>query len=396
MAPVHGSRGRYGGYRFAVDPRRLLPMTVDLSFIDQPEHAIQKGALARRGELLARVTDLFVLGAERFDEEDIARFDDVIMRLAVDIELSARALLAVRLAPIPNAPPTVIRTLAFDDDIGVAGPVLRESERLDDRTLVENARRKSQEHLFAISRRRSLSEPVTDVLVVRGERRVVLSTVGNPGARFSAAGFETIIGRSAGDDALAGSLGRRPDIPPQLFIRLLTIASETVRAKLEAVHPTAILEVHRAVGEVTERIRKEALDEPRDYSAAKATVDRLLQSGGLNDGAVAGFAKAGRFEETTVALARMCELPVPFVERALVQDGSETVLILAKVIGLSWATVKEILSLRVGKRTIPAHKLAESLAHFERLKPATANEIVRFYRARGQTARNASGAVNPN
>jgi hypothetical protein len=60
------------------------------------------------------------------------------------------------------------------------------------------------------------------------------------------------------------------------------------------------------------------------------------------------------------------------------------VLILARVIGLSWFTVKEILSLRVGKRTIPAHKLAESLAQFERLKPATANEIVRFYRMRGE------------
>jgi uncharacterized protein (DUF2336 family) len=371
-------------------------MIVDLSFVDHAEHAPEKAAFPQRGELLERVTDLFVLGANRFGDDDIARFDDVIARLAADIELSARALLAVRLAPIPNAPPNVIRTLAFDDHIEVAGPVLAKSERLDNPTLAENARRKSQEHLLAISRRHSLNEIVTDVLVVRGDRRVVLSTVENPGARFSPAGFETIIRRSAGDDQLVGSIGARPDIPPQLFVRLLAVASDSVRAKLEAAHPDAIREVHRAVGEVTERIRRDIIEQPRDYGAAKALVDKLHQSGKLNDGAVARFATAGQFEETTVALARMCDLPVPFVERALLQEGSETVLILAKVIGLSWSTVKELLALRAGNRVIAAHKLAESLAHFERLKPVTANEIVRFYRTRGRASNGSSAGLNPN
>ena len=359
-------------------------MTVDLSFAEQAEPAVEKGTFGRRSELLARVTDLFVQGAARFDDQDIAQFDDVIMRLAVDIELSARALLAVRLAPIPNAPPNVIRALAFDDAIDVAGPVLSTSERLDNPTLVENARTKGQEHLLAISRRRSLSEIVTDVLVARGDRRVVLSTVDNPGARFSTAGFEAVVQRSAGDDRLAGSVGARPDIPPRLFSKLLTLASEAVRAKLEAEHPQAMREVRRAVAEVTDRIRTETLEPARDYGLARRVVDKLHQSGQLHDAAVAGFAKAARFEETTIALARMSDLPVPFFERALAQEGSETVLILARVIGLSWFTVKEILSLRVGKRIIPAHKLAESLAQFERLKPATANEIVRFYRMRGK------------
>jgi uncharacterized protein (DUF2336 family) len=357
-------------------------MTFDLSFIDQVEHALEKGTLTRRNELLERVTDLFVLGATGLGDEEVAHFDDVIMRLAMDIELSARALLAVRLAPIPNAPPNVIRALAFDDAIEVARPVLIESQRLDNPTLVENAKNKSQDHLLAISRRLVLSEIVTDVLVERGDRRVVLSTVENRGAKFSDAGFETIVRRSVGDDRLAGSVGSRADIPPQIFVKLLTIASETVRAKLEAAHPHAKHEARRAVAEVADRIRTETLDRSADYGVAKALVDRLHHSGQLNDAVVAGFAKAGQFEETTIALARMCDLPVGFVERGVLQESSEIVLILARVIGLSWTTVKEILLLRAGKRTIPAHKIAESLAQFERLKPATANEIVRFYRTR--------------
>jgi hypothetical protein len=78
----------------------------------------------------------------------------------------------------------------------------------------------------------------------------------------------------------------------------------------------------------------------------------------------------------------MCNLPLQFVERAMCQQRSETVLIIAKVIGLSWSTVKAILLLRASKRVVPTDELAQCLAQFERLKPATANEIVRFYRMR--------------
>ena len=61
--------------------------------------------------------------------------------------------------------------------IGVAGPVLARSDLLDNVTLVENARTKSQQHLLAISRRKALAETVTDVLVERGNRDVALSVV---------------------------------------------------------------------------------------------------------------------------------------------------------------------------------------------------------------------------
>src|SRR5262249_56900732 len=117
--------------------------------------------------------------------------------------VSARAALAERLAAVPNAPPTAVRTLAFDDAIDVAGPVLKGSERLDNVTLVENASSKSQQHLLAISQRKSLSETVTDVLVERGNREVALSTARNAGAKFSEAGYVRLIKRSEGDDELA-------------------------------------------------------------------------------------------------------------------------------------------------------------------------------------------------
>lgn len=357
-------------------------MGADLSFINEVENVIANGSADRRSQILERVTDLFILGSARFSEDDISIFDDVIGRLAARIEQSAQVLLANRLASIPNSPPNTVRTLAFNDAVKVAGPVLSQSPRLDDETLVEVARRKSQGHMLAITQRASLSEAVTDVLVERGDRQVMLGTVENRGARFSNFGFAMLVQRSEGDDGLAGCVASRPDIPPHLLLTLIAKASQTVCTKLEAVNPHAKEAVRRSVTEAANHVQAETLAEAPDYAASLASVENLQQSGRLNENALSEFAKSGGFVETSAALAAMCELPLAFVEQAMANDRSENILVLARAIGLSWSTVKEILSLRAEKHIIPQGDIASCLASFERLRPQTALEIVRFYRAR--------------
>jgi uncharacterized protein (DUF2336 family) len=356
-------------------------MTADLALIHEVVNAVANGAVSQRSEMVRRVTDLFIVGLAQYSDEEVALFDDVFIRLVVQIEISARALLAVRLAPIPKAPPNIIRALAFDDEIDVAGPVLAQSERLDDPTLVENVRKTGQEHLFAISRRQSLSESVTDELVKRGDQLVVLSTAANRGAKFSNAGFEILVHRSDGDDNLAACVGSRPEIPPQLFLKLLAKASQAVRAKLEAEHPDARHEVHQAVSEVTSRI----LAESSDCGAAQISIKLVPRSDKPGDSELRVLANAGQFPEITDALALMCQLPRPFVERAMIQERSDTLLVLAKAAELSWSTVRTILSLRARKRGVSAGEIAQCLASFERLQPAAAKEIVQFYRRREQS-----------
>src|SRR5271163_2287388 len=209
-----------------------------LPLIDELEAALGSGSIDRRIDMLTRVTDLFINGAERFSEDHVGVFDDVMARLVNTIEAKARAKLARRLAPISNAPRHVIHMLAFDDDIEVARSVLAQSERLDDNDLV-SAAIKSQQHLIAIAQRRSLSEAVTDVLVERGDRDVVHAVVKNGGARFSDKGFRVLVNRAAGDDDLTTILGMRGDIPRPHFLVLLEKASSVVRARLAAENPEA-------------------------------------------------------------------------------------------------------------------------------------------------------------
>ena len=139
------------------------------SLIADIQSAIESGSPERRTMTLRRITDLFVVGAPSYGRDHVEIFDEVIGRLADRIEATARAELAARLAPIPNAPVKVVHALAEDELIDVAGPVLSQSTRLSEDDLVKAATQKGQNHLLAISQRQTLSEAVTDVLVRRGD-----------------------------------------------------------------------------------------------------------------------------------------------------------------------------------------------------------------------------------
>jgi len=359
-------------------------MGASLAYINEINSAIAQSSDLRRAAMLRHLTDFFIVGSDQYTDEEIDLIDEVFVRLIERIEESSRALLAIRLAPLSKAPPNILRLLAYDNSIDVARPILIQSERLDDPTLVECATTKSQEHLLAISRRKTLAEAVTDVLVERGDQQVVLSTAQNSGAKFSSKGFTILVKRSGGDDRLAICVGTRPDIPSQLFQQLLEAASETVRCKLETESPGAKKDIHRIVTEVTTKIRTQAIDQSPEYAAAQVLINSLNVAGQLNAAKLETFAKADRFEEVVTALSLMSDMPTDFVERAVNDVHAESLLVLSKAIGLSWETTKAILTLSTRKHWYSADEIEQWLAAFQRLKQPTAQQILGFHRMRGR------------
>jgi uncharacterized protein (DUF2336 family) len=356
------------------------------SLIGELEHAIASGTVERRVASLWHIADLFIAGANQYSDDQVALFDEVIGRLAVQIEATARAKLARLLAPVANAPARTIKTLAFDADIAVAGPVLARSERLDEATLRQSAATQSQLHLLAISKRRTLNEAVTDVLVERGDHQVARSVSRNAGARFSDAGFDMLVKRSEGDDVLAERLGMRSDIPRHHFLRLIACASDAVRTKLATANPAAAEEIQYVVTEVVGKIRADAVTQSGEYVAAWRKIEALHRAGTLSERDVYESAKTRRFEETVAALALMCGVPIDVAETAMLDEQPDTTLILAKAAGLSWTTVKFVLLLRAGGHSVSAHELEDALKSFEQLSDETAHLAVRFYQRRRRLA----------
>ena len=356
-------------------------MSASAALAQEIEHVLAHGSPDRRAGIVHHITNLYLSNSERFSEDEITLFDDIFIRLTTAIEQSARALLAARLASVIKAPPNTIRILACDDAINVASVVLVRSERLDETTLIECAKTKSQEHLLAMSQRKQLSEPVTDILVERGDRQVVLSTANNAGAKFSEMGFNILVDRSKDDEAIALCVGRRADIPERFFAQLLDAASDAVRSKLQTERPDRKADIQRVVDDVTARIERQAALHPQNLAAAQVLVESLNQAGKLNGEQLESFAKANRLEETVAALAIMTGVPINVVDRKLFDEFVAFLIVLARAIDLSWRTTLKLLDLGARHRRCTAREIDDGLSDFQNLKRRTALQILGVYRA---------------
>ncbi|MCK1455689.1 MULTISPECIES: DUF2336 domain-containing protein [Bradyrhizobium] len=348
------------------------------NLLEELQTALSHGTVAHRVETLRRVTDLFVGNASDYSDDHVRVFDDVFQCLIEQIETSAKALLADRLAPIAAAPPKIIRTLALDEVIEVSGPVLSKSERLAEEILIEIARTRGQAHLKAISLRRVLSEALTDVLVTRGDEDVVQSTVSNPGAQLSEGSLADLVTRAERDDDLASCIGLRPDLPRHHYLKLVAKASLAVRRKLEAAHPEFADDVSSVVQEAAQRIRAASMT--RQTERARALVKSLHEDGRLTELQVATFAEQGKFDETNAGLAALAGVAVETAETMMIESRVEGVMILAKVAAMQWSSVRAIIALREKLSGGSQTDMLTLRDAYEALRSSTAQQVLRFHR----------------
>jgi len=347
--------------------------------LDDLNEAISRGSPESRAKALWHATDILVEG--EYSEEQIRVFDEVIGRLADEIEQEARAELSRRLAHSENAPPKVIRMLAFDDSIEVAGPVLQFSPRLDTKSLIANIRTKSQPHLFAISRRDSLPTEVTDELVTRGNREVVQSVVANEGACFSDFGFRQMIKLSEMDSALAEQVGLRKEIPRHMFAQLIAKASDEVKRKLEQERPDLIAEIHATVTDAAGKLYSKFGPGQESYLALKQAVKALYRSGRLNEKAILSYALAHKHEEAVVGLSLLCSLPTEVIEQILVLNNRDMILVVSKALEFSWETAMSLLFLGADNHRISSSDLTDLKAEFKRADPRMSRGILEVYQS---------------
>jgi uncharacterized protein (DUF2336 family) len=353
------------------------------SFLRDLDDAVARGTPESRTRALWHTTDLLITG--RYSDDEIWTFGEVIGRLADEIEVAARAQLARRLARFDNAPVNIIHKLAFDDEIEVAGPILQESERLEPYALVANVCLKSQSHLLAISKRKTLEESVTDVLVTRGNQEVVKSVATNDGARLSEFGFLHMVQRAEGDSILAEQLGLRKDIPRHIFQQLIAKASNDVKKRLEGERPAMVEQIQSTVTDVAGALQSRFGPVSRQHFVAKRVVATQHRQGNLNESSICGYAQSHKLEEVTIGLSLLCALPGDVIERALLDKNREMLLILAKALDFSWETTMALLFLGAKDHRITAKDLSDLEREFGRLNVKTSRSVLEFNQSRKNT-----------
>ena len=349
------------------------------SLILELEDAVKSHSGERRIETLRRVTDLFLNNSELLSCEQIGLFDDVLVKLVRLIETKALVELSLRLAPIDNAPVNVIRRLARDDEIAVAGPVLSDSSRLTANDLIEVAKTKSQGHLLAISGRTKIDGAVTDALLRYGDRKVTNRLVSNTGAHFSEKGFETLVNAGKTDATLAENVGMRLDLPAPLLRELMSKATEAVRSRLlSRASPETQPEIRRVIAAIRREVRLE-VTAPRDFKTAQESVLSLQKKGQLNEAALLLFADNRKYEEMVLALAVICGVSIEIIKSVMKAVRSEGLLIACKAADLKWATVSAILKNRFAHHAISDQELAVCKSNFIALSKTAAQSALRFW-----------------
>ena len=351
-------------------------------FLTQLDEAVLRGSAESREKAMWYAIDMLMVG--KYTEDEIWTFGEVIGRLSDVIEVAARARLARSVTTKSHVPMSVVEKLAFDYSIEVAAPVLEHCDRLDTKALVKNIRTRSQSHLLAISKRKSIPTEVTDELVTRGTPEVLKSVAANDGATFSNFGFLHAITRSTNDSILAESLGVRKDIPRPMFQQLIAKASAEVKQKLAQERPDLYGEIQSSVTEVAGTLQSNFGPATESYFVAKRLVTAQHELGELNEGAVFEYARAHKLDEVTVGLSLLCELPASAIERAL--GDTEMTIVLAKANEFKWETTMALLFLRAKDHRLKAGELADMRDQFNQLNAKTCQEVLTFFQSRKNAA----------
>src|SRR5438034_3907428 len=243
-------------------------MIISPSLIPELDDIVSRGDPKRRADAARRISELFLQGAASFRSDHVELFDGVLTSLVPHSELAERAELAERLSLLANAPRGLVGQLAHEDEIAIAGPLLRRSPVIDEQVLIEIAAAKGQGHLLAMTERPALSPGLTDVIVRRGDRDVVRRAAGNAGAQFSSSGYSTLIKRAGQDGVLTLAVGQRDDLSAEQLKDLLAGSIDVIRRRLfDLVKPARQSAIKRAMNEIsglTERV-----DSPRDFAPAQ-------------------------------------------------------------------------------------------------------------------------------
>lgn len=344
---------------------------------------IVKGASPqKRADAMLKISGLFREGAGQFRPQHVDLFDGILTGLVLNTDINARAELAAQMADLANAPPMLINKLVRDDEIKIAGPLLRASPLIDEDTLTDIARNKGQPHLLAMSVRASLSPPVTDVILRRGEREVIRSVAGNEGAAFSPIGYSSLVKRAADDGVLAISLGQRSDLSQTHLKQLMNSSVDLVRRRLfEAASPARKAAINQVLDDMP---GVEAIETPqRDFNQAQRAILALHRTGRLDEAKVFELAKDYKYDATVAALAMMTGVKISIVDHLMTGDRHDPILIMGKSLDFDWPTVKALIVLRSGVARVPASStFEEARGNYERLVPVTAQRVLNFWKSR--------------
>jgi uncharacterized protein (DUF2336 family) len=317
--------------RAAVAANEATPVQADLLLARDRDASVR----ADLADKIARLAP----GLSRETHERLRKLTDEVLQILVRDQVTrVRQVIAQTLKDVADAPPEIIRLLARDCELVVAGPVLECSPVLNDQDLLEIiARAPIAGALAAIARRPGLPEPVAAAIGASVDEAAIAALLANPSAQIREETLDRIVDRAGDVAAWHRPLIERPRLPSAIATKLagfiadhlLRLLSE--RRDLDAATTAAVASVvKRRLGDGE---AKGPAAGPVGAAASKAedalSRARQLRTRGKLDEAVVLAAAGNDRMFARAALAVLAELPLEVVDRVLAAHSPKGVTALA-------------------------------------------------------------------
>ncbi len=266
----------------------------------------------------AKIASQFDAGNLSATERGLA--EEIFRVMIGDAALRVREALSQNLKTCAFLPHDVALALASDVDT-VAVPILEASDVLTDSDLLEIIQNQGAEKQLAISRRRQVSEQISDALVETGEVNVVASLVRNEGAELSEKTLHKVVDGFGESDLVQGPIVKRAQLPVSISERLVTLVSDSLREHLVTHHDLPPDAASNLILQSRERATLGLLDGQSDEPSAEALVRQLYENNRLTPGIVLRAACVGDIDFLVASLAIRAGAPFANAYRLIFDKG---------------------------------------------------------------------------
>jgi len=306
----------------------------DLSDVGRLAQLASSPSGTNREEIFLAIASLYRVQGTYLNPRERELMNDILRRLTRDVEMAIRISLAERLADDPAAPHDLIVLLA-DDSIEVARPLLMRSPLISDEDALDLIAHADVAYQEAVAARPHIGEPVTEALSRSDVESVLVTLVRNATARIGSVTYETLVEKSRQYASLQSPLVHRKDLPQALAEKMCEWCSDALKAYIANNFKMGIDEIGSALVEAETAVRTQPTtpkSPPAD--ASQKLVEKLALAGQLKAGFLLRVLHQGQADLFDLAFARMVELPVDAMRRALYQEGPKTVALACRSVGI--------------------------------------------------------------
>ncbi len=214
--------------RVAVASNAATPMHADLLLARDNDEAV-------RTAVAEKLADLAATNSPQESTRLREMANEALMLLAKDQAVRIRQILSETLQEVADAPPELIRRLAWDVESIVATPVLKYSPVLDDKDLIEIIVAKpSSGAISAVSERDGVSGDVSDAIVDSNDVEAVALLLGNESAQIREETLDRVIEDAEKIDVWHIPLAMRPKLPSKAAVKIARVVADDVLKRMQA------------------------------------------------------------------------------------------------------------------------------------------------------------------